>query len=162
MTRQVILDCPLVSLWHPLDSFINASNGHSPPLSLLLPITRRCKHTHTHHCLQYSSQYNMDSLLPLPPCPSSPDHSPNISQVVHCRVCTPHPLHAPLLVLHLAGYPARPTQGRMVLIDMLLHSAQIQCNLPRWSLSLTAILNGPRQGNLLFVQQCNLLLCFCT
>ena len=135
----------------------------TPPLSLPLPITRRCKHTHTHHCLQYSSQYNMDSLLPLPPPPLPRTTPPSsISQVVHCRVCTPHPLHAPLLMLHLAGYPARPSQGRMVLIDMLLHSAQIQCNLPRWSLSLTAILNGLRQGNLLFVHQCNLLLCYCT
>ena len=46
-----------------------------------------------------------------PPLPSVPAHSS--SQVVHCRVCPPHPLHAPVLVLHLAVYPASPTQGRV-------------------------------------------------
>ena len=36
------------------------------------------------------------------PLPLVPTHSS--SQVAHCSVCPPHPLHAPLLVLHLAVY----------------------------------------------------------
>ena len=55
-----------------------------------------------------------------------PAHSS--SQVVYCRVCSPHPLHAPVLVLRLAVYPASPTQGRVGLTDRLTHSAQTQCN----------------------------------
>ena len=55
-----------------------------------------------------------------------PAHSS--SQVIHCRVCPPHPLHAPVLVRHLAVYPASPTQGRVGLTDRLTHSAQTQCN----------------------------------
>ena len=78
------------------------------------------------HCPQYS-QHKGDS--PLPSHPSSPAHSS--SQVVRCRVCPPHPLHAPVLVLHLAVYPASPTQGRVGLTDRLTHSAQTQCNLTR-------------------------------
>ena len=56
------------------------------------------------------------TLSPIQPLPSVPAHSS--SQVVHCRVCPPHPLHAPVLVLHLAVYPASPTQGRVGLTDM--------------------------------------------
>ena len=55
-----------------------------------------------------------------------PAHSS--SQVAHCRVCPPRPLHAPVLVLHLAVYPASPTQDRVGLTDRLTHSAQTQCN----------------------------------
>ena len=55
-----------------------------------------------------------------------PAHSS--SQVIHCRVCPPHPLHPPVLVLHLAVYPASSTQGRVGLTDRLTHSAQTQCN----------------------------------
>ena len=67
---------------------------------------------------------------PLSNCPYPvPAHSS--SQVVHCRVCPPHPLHAPVLVLHLAVYPASPTQGRVGLTDRLTHSAQTQCNVSR-------------------------------
>ena len=67
------------------------------------------------------------SLFPSPAL--VPTHSS--SQVVHCRVCPPHPLHAPVLVRHLAVYPASPTQGRVGLTDRLTHSAQTQCNLTR-------------------------------
>ena len=55
------------------------------------------------------------TLSPIAYCPVPVPHVPahRSSQVVHCRVCPPHPLHAPVLVLHLAVYPASPTQGRV-------------------------------------------------
>ena len=85
---------------------------------------------YTHNCLQYS-QHKGDS--PLPSHPSSPSHpAHSSSQVVHCRVCPPHLLHPPVLVLHLAVYPASPTQGRAGLTDRLSHSAQTQCNQYTW------------------------------
>ena len=87
-----------------------------PSLSLYQSPGGASTHTHTIACSTPPSTIWI-LLLPLPPPPLPWTTPPSISQVVHCRVCTPHPLHAPLLVLHLAGYPARPTQGRMVLID---------------------------------------------
>ena len=92
--------------------------------------TSQMVHTYT-HCLQYC-QHKEDSPLfshqlpPVPPLSLVSAHSS--SQVVHCRVFPPLPLHAPVLVLHLAVYSASPTQGRVGLTDRLLHSAQTQCN----------------------------------
>ena len=37
--------------------------------------------------------------------PSHPVPAHSSSQIVHCRVCPPHPLHPPVFVLHLAVYP---------------------------------------------------------
>ena len=115
------------------------------------PVTRRSTHTHTiasstpskrriphftlSHLVHACSSFSSPALVPA--------HSS--SQVVHCRVCSPHPLHAPVLVLHLAVYPANPTQDRVGLTDRLTHSAQTQCNLTRRSLSLTEIFIVPRQ-----------------
>ena len=88
--------------------------------------TSQMVHTYT-HCLQYC-QHKEDSALfshqlpPVPPLSLVSAHSS--SQVVHCRVFPPLPLHAPVLVLHLAVYSASPTQGRVGLTDRLTH---MQC-----------------------------------
>ena len=83
------------------------------------PVTRKSRHTHT----IASSTIGILTLpscqlLLVPPLPPVLAHSS--SQVVHCRVCPPHPLHAPVLVLHLAVYPASPTRGRVGLTGSLL------------------------------------------
>ena len=88
--------------------------------------TSQMVHKYT-HCLQYC-QHKEDSALfshqlpPVPPLSLVSAHSS--SQVVHCRVFPPLPLHAPVLVLHLAVYSASPTQGRVGLTDRLTH---MQC-----------------------------------
>ena len=81
-------------------------SGHTHIIASSTPSTRAIPH--------YPHDHQLPSVLPL---------SLFSSQVLHCRVCLPHPLHAPVLVLHLAVYPASPTQGRVVLIDRLPHSA---------------------------------------
>ena len=99
------------------------------------PITRRSTHTHTIASsilsvkggfLTLPSQTSSTACSLFPSPALVPTHSS--SQVVHCRVCPPHPLHAPVLVFHLAVYPASPTQGRVGLTDRLTHSAQTHCN----------------------------------
>ena len=64
------------------------------------------------------------------PAPPIPAHSS--SQVDHYRVCPPHPLHAPVLVLHLAVYPLvrpRVEWGSLTACHAVhRHSAQTQCN----------------------------------
>ena len=75
------------------------------------PVTRWSSHTHTIASSTPSTRGIPHYPLSHPPLPSVPAHSS--SQVAHCRVCPPHPLHAPVLVLHLAVYPASSTQGRV-------------------------------------------------
>ena len=71
-------------------------HAHQSPIPPVVPSTRGFPTT----------------ISPTVPTPAPvPAHSS--SQVVHCRVCPPHPLHALVLVLHLAVYPASPTQGRV-------------------------------------------------
>ena len=72
------------------------------------PVTRWFGHTHT-----IASSTPSTRGIPHYPVTTSPCPRHSSSQVVHCRVCPPHPLHAPVLVLHLAVYPASPTQGRV-------------------------------------------------
>ena len=94
------------------------------------PVTRWSRHTHTIASRTPSTRgiphYPLTNCPPSCPCPPVLAHSS--SQVVHCRVSPPHQLHAPVLVHHLAVYPASPTQGRVGLTDRLPHSAQTQCN----------------------------------
>ena len=74
------------------------------------PVTRWSRHTHTIASSTPNTRGIPHCLLSNCPPPVLAHSS---SQVVHCRVCPPHPLHAPVLVLHLAVYPASPTQGRV-------------------------------------------------
>ena len=88
------------------------------------PVTRWSGHAHIIPSSTPSTRgipnFPPTNCPPSCPCPSISAHSS--SQVVHCRVCPPHPLHAPVLVLHLAVYPASPTQGRVGFTDRLTHS----------------------------------------
>ena len=75
------------------------------------PVTRWSSHTQLPPVLPAQGGFptTLSPIQPLPP--SVPAHSS--SQVVQCRVCPPHSLHAPVLALHLAVYPASPTEGRV-------------------------------------------------
>ena len=103
---------------------------------LCTSVTRRSTHTHTNASSTPSTREISHSTLSylvhrLPLVSPAPVAAHSSSQVVHCRVYPPHPLHAPVVVLHLAVYPVSATQGRVGLTDRLPHCAQTHCNLTR-------------------------------